>query len=410
MSVFSQSDIRRIQLEHIQQLSQLEIPPPEQTTSNADPPWLFPVVLRNTLLDWISSNRKAIRAARDSQCTSVSHDVPNWDTVLFTLVESTAMYLRKDKDVLLAIAAARKGDIEAAERHLTDSQVHIDAIARALNCTFVQLCDFAEQPPDGLWFSSGAYAGLFISNDTRNPFAGIAFKGSNSIADFVTDMYWKPPVKPTKGVLWGAPTHRGFYLGLFGQFTRKGEKLVPFNVLFQQLDKVYKHPTTLHFTGHSLGGAFATLAYGELLRCDKAEIAQEYDIGDLYTFGAPRTSGHPFAARVNELTIAVEGGGRYLFRIVNNGDMVSECPLRELSNFQHVGGGWKLTKKGPEQIRIEAVAETESDSKLLPSANEYSTFTDSSASTDPSVSSGEMYIEHDPRKYYSRWQQAPHST
>ena len=34
----------------------------------------------------------------------------------------------KNQDVLLAISAARKGDIEAAERHLNDSQVHIDAI------------------------------------------------------------------------------------------------------------------------------------------------------------------------------------------------------------------------------------------------------------------------------------------
>ncbi|KAI0768641.1 hypothetical protein BD413DRAFT_130897 [Trametes elegans] len=273
MSTLSQSVTQRIRLEHIQSLSQLATPPTLQAPIKTDLPWPVATILRNIILDWISSNPEAIKAAKDSQCMSPSPDVPNWGAVLFTLVESTAMYLRKDQDVFLAMKAARKGDTEAATRHLDNAQEDIDAIAQALDCKFVQLCDFAQQALDGLWFHSGAYAGVFISNDTQKPFAGIAFKGSSSIRDFFTDFNWQP-IAPKKGLIWDAHTHRGFYQGMFGQFSGKDEKRIPFDIILEQLDSVYKHPTKLHVTGHSLGGAFATLAYGEFHQQSRGKHAK----------------------------------------------------------------------------------------------------------------------------------------
>ncbi|KAI0666297.1 hypothetical protein C8Q78DRAFT_984796 [Trametes maxima] len=205
---------RDIRLLHVKQLSQLEIPPPQDIPRELPPPY----VLTDTL-DWVHANPKALKAAQETQCSSASPDNPNWDAVFFSLVESSAMYLRKPGEMIKAIEAAREGDVKSALAHLEAAQEDINAVAEALDCTFIQLCDFSKQGPNGTWFHSGAFGGLFISNSADKPFMGVAFKGSNSARDLWTDADWNPIMPLTPGVAWGAKVHRGFYLGLFGQFT-----------------------------------------------------------------------------------------------------------------------------------------------------------------------------------------------
>ncbi|KAH9891031.1 Alpha/Beta hydrolase protein [Cubamyces lactineus] len=385
MSKVPQPLLRDIRLAHLKQLAQLEVPPPRKAPTDDVPP---EVVMEN-ILSWIQDNPSALQAARDMQCTSDSYVTPNWDTVFFTFVESITMYLRKDKEVISALSAARAGDYDRALAHLDASQELILTVAAAIDCEFVQLCDFAEQTPDGTLYQSGAYAGLFISKASGKPFMGVGFKGTNSLRDKLTDLDWQPIVPPQPEILWGAPTHRGFYLALFGQFTTDLNSQVPFEVLVEQLRSVYTSDSRLHFTGHSLGGAFSALTYAEFLRRQEAETAfAQFALGDLYTYGGPRSSYEPFATELNKRTR--EGSGKHMFRIVNSQDPVPTIPplfADDLINypFIHARGAWRITVNGPEKMN-------EEPPPLPP------------LPVDQMV--GE---DHNPFNYYTSWQSTPHS-
>ena len=80
----------------------------------------------------------------------------------------------------------------------------------------------------------------------------------------------------------------------------------------------------LWITGHSLGGALATLA--------AARFALEMDkpVRGIYTFGQPRVGDREFA-RIFDAELK-----QRFFRFVNNSDIVTRIPTRELF-FSHVG-------------------------------------------------------------------------
>ncbi|KAI0651481.1 Alpha/Beta hydrolase protein [Trametes meyenii] len=390
MAPLTQKHINDIRLVHARQLAKLNILPAKDTAP-ADDSSPTPEELQGIVLGWIAANPAAIKAAKEAQCASASRDSPNWDVVFFALAESIIMYMRKSSEIAKAALAAREGDHDRAVAHIQASQELIDPVAKALGCTFVQLCDFAEQNPEGglLGSASGTYAGLFVSNDSGKPFMGVGFKGSSSYHDGFTNLDWCPIVPLQPDIAWGAPTHRGFYLALFGQFAAgDGTFQVPFDVLVEQLSSVYHSDSKLHFTGHSLGGGLCTLAYGEFLRRQSEAAFAKYLFGDLYALAAPRTSLLPFADKVNELCQA--GGGRYTFRIVNKEDPVTTIPPPLASElvqypFVHVGGGWKMTDNGPEKLA------------------------DEPPPVPPAPISDMVFEDHDPRGYYASWQKTPHS-
>lgn len=80
---------------------------------------------------------------------------------------------------------------------------------------------------------------------------------------------------------------------------------------------------SLWATGHSLGAALATLTCARWRKADKP-------VNGLYTFGAPRTGNRDFERAFNQ-----DFGARN-FRFVNNGDLVTRVPLREMG-YSHAG-------------------------------------------------------------------------
>ncbi|KAL1952246.1 hypothetical protein VTO73DRAFT_1395 [Trametes versicolor] len=390
----SQQTKRDIRYAHVKQLAGLDVREPlgapkgPQSDDSPTPDELLPIIL-----GWINDNPAAIKAAKEAQCTSTSSTTPNWDTVFFTLVESVGMYLRKEEDVAQAILAARAGDYDRAITHLEASEVLIHELAKALDCTFIQLCDFADRGPDGQERSSGAYAGLFTSNNADKPFVGVAFKGSSSERDTWTDLNWKPIVPLRPDVAWGSQMHGGFYFNLFGDFTDAVEGVkIPFEVLLEQLSNAYSIGAKLHITGHSLGGGLCTLAYGEFLRREAEPVFAQFSLGDLYSFAAPRVCYQPFADEINRRT--QPASGRYSFRIVNKQDPVTVMPppapplaIVEDYPFIHVGGAWRITGDGPEKMADEPplVAPPPWD-QIIAAA-----------------------VDHDTRGYYASWQTTPHS-
>ena len=101
-----------IELLHAKQLANFTPREATELPPGSEPPQNY---LRNTL-DWIEANPKALQAARDArkiafmhclmtsprlriffpaECSSESPASPNWNTVFFALVESSAVYNRR---------------------------------------------------------------------------------------------------------------------------------------------------------------------------------------------------------------------------------------------------------------------------------------------------------------------------
>jgi len=90
---------------------------------------------------------------------------------------------------------------------------------------------------------------------------------------------------------------------------------------------------TLWVTGHSLGGALATLAVAKL-RQEKNQ-----SINGLYTFGSPRVGNGKFADKFDDAF------KKYTYRFVNDNDAVPHVPTEDLG-FRHIGTRMQFDEKG----------------------------------------------------------------
>jgi len=136
----------------------------------------------------------------------------------------------------------------------------------------------------------------------------IAFRGTDEIKD------WFDNVNAFQERALFGGFHRGFWNSLNDVWTPLYDK-------YLKLRSKKKRP--LFLTGHSLGGAMATVAAAKLIHEDKPFTS-------VYTFGQPRAVTLETARIFN-----VEASGRY-FRFQNNNDLVTRVPGR-LMGYSHVG-------------------------------------------------------------------------
>ncbi|KAF7627259.1 Lipase_3 domain-containing protein [Meloidogyne graminicola] len=90
------------------------------------------------------------------------------------------------------------------------------------------------------------------------------------------------------------------------------------------LIKIYSN-YELWVTGHSLGGALASLAAAEICST-KLILAQKIK---LITFGQPRTGDWVWAAAIDQLL------PYYNYRVVNHRDVIVHLPIRYFEGYQH---------------------------------------------------------------------------
>lgn len=94
-----------------------------------------------------------------------------------------------------------------------------------------------------------------------------------------------------------------------------------------------KVTTGVHFSGHSLGGALATIGAGVFFK-----VLHEMGFRvSCYTIGSPRVGGHRFVKWWNELSIDS-------YRILNYRDPVPMIPMNWL--YTHIYGGIRLEDTG----------------------------------------------------------------
>jgi pimeloyl-ACP methyl ester carboxylesterase len=135
-------------------------------------------------------------------------------------------------------------------------------------------------------------------------------QGSNKFFDFLTS------AGPTNSYMMNAPgnwgpnvqVHKGFYKALDARYgeVRKWIKHV----------RSSNHPQKVFVTGHSLGGALATLCAYRLAKVDKVAVA------GVYTFGAPRVGDLNFKYSYTPVL------GNRTFRWVKNNDFGPKLPYQ----------------------------------------------------------------------------------
>lgn len=146
----------------------------------------------------------------------------------------------------------------------------------------------------------------------------VSFRGTESSGDWLANLNALSITRPYGAV------HRGFY----GQFLSVQADLE------QELGRFPGRPILI--TGHSLGGAIATIA--------AAEWRDRFPVAGVYTFGQPAVG----TARFSEFMTANFGGK--LFRFVNNNDIVPRVP----PGYVHVGRLFHFDSQGHLPTSIES--------------------------------------------------------
>lgn len=136
----------------------------------------------------------------------------------------------------------------------------------------------------------------------------LVFRGTDEPADWIDNINAFP-----EQALFGA-FHRGFLHSVQDIWD-------PLFVRYTELNR--KKPRALFVTGHSLGGAMATVASSILIQEDESFTSA-------YTFGQPRAISRD-AGRIYN----VEAKGK-TFRFQNNNDIVTRAPAR-IMGYTHVG-------------------------------------------------------------------------
>lgn len=146
----------------------------------------------------------------------------------------------------------------------------------------------------------------------------VSFRGTTDTKDWIIDL----DLKLIEGLFEGK-VHCGFYTSLSNVWQQIERTIAAFR------DNKEK---SLWFTGHSLGGALATLAVARFREEDRP-------VDGLYTFGQPRVGDRQFARNFNF------DFKPYAFRFVNNNDTVTRIPSRA-RQYSHVGTFKYFTELG----------------------------------------------------------------
>ena len=146
----------------------------------------------------------------------------------------------------------------------------------------------------------------------------VSFRGTTDTKDWITNLDLKLIEGPFEGKV-----HCGFYTSLSNVWQKINSTIVDFR------DHKEK---SLWFTGHSLGGALATLAVARFREKD-------IPVNGLYTFGQPRAGDREFARNFNF------DFKPYTYRFVNNNDLVTRIPSRS-RQYSHVGTFKYFTEPG----------------------------------------------------------------
>ncbi|MBF7073334.1 lipase family protein [Glaciecola sp. MH2013] len=224
-------------------------------------------------------------------------------TQLNQLLDSFSFPQSSYQDALLA--GLRKGELEYVGPYLSNQTVDLTQ----------------HQTPNIISkLSAQGYVSLHRNIDTKKSFIVVAFRGSEvNVEDWLTNANAKPladdELAAADAKLTSLREKYGFTIsnnrigrvhsGFYGAFLALAPQLMK-NIYEAKQALGHEH-CPVFFTGHSLGGAIATIAARELLPDSN---------GAVYSFGAPRVADYNY----------FNGMKTPIFRIVNSSDVVPRVP------------------------------------------------------------------------------------
>ncbi len=154
-------------------------------------------------------------------------------------------------------------------------------------------------------FDKNSAQAMVVDHDD---YLAVVFRGTDELADWVDNVDVRRADR-----LFGS-FHKGFYDSVEDLWAPIEDAVS---------SALANQPRPVWFTGHSLGGAMATIAAARYVHKDRP-------FSGVYTFGQPRCMG-----RRTSRTFNAEAGRRH-YRFQNNNDLVTRLPTR-LFGFSHVG-------------------------------------------------------------------------
>ena len=223
---------------------------------------------------------------------------------------------------------------------LTDSLCHFARVNVALSVASYEEEDTASAMPEGVTFGKtfGGAAGqghaVFAFSNPEEPVCHVAFRGTDSREDAEVDIraMKKIDCHDANGKVFGR-CGRGFY--------EMVESLWALGVRDEILSLVAsgKCPGGIHLTGHSLGGAVASVMAGAL-QSEAPETFHLYYM-TVHTFGEPRSVDDETANRLHQRINKL--------RWVNWGDPVPAA-LGDAFGFRHYGTARQIYEVGDEDF------------------------------------------------------------
>lgn len=173
-------------------------------------------------------------------------------------------------------------------------------------------------------FNYGSTQGMWAKHPEG--FNIIAFRGTLGFRDLLVDLNVWPKKLGSKDT-WDH-VHSGFYKAL-QEVIKPGRVL---KTILMRLTEEEKR-TPLWITGHSLGGALATLLAREIILLNEKFIAkglEPINLKGVYTFGAPKVGSKQFSSHLEKELLKT---GAQFYRVKYLNDLVTEIP----SNYTHAG-------------------------------------------------------------------------
>ncbi|KAJ7892556.1 Alpha/Beta hydrolase protein [Mycena olivaceomarginata] len=195
----------------------------------------------------------------------------------------------------------------------------------------------------------------YVARDDKRREVVVAFRGSITPANFITDALGFLVDWDTTRTKVVAPAGTKVHFGFQNAWCTISEKT--FKIVTTELAA---HPGySIVVTGHSLGGALASVAAITLQMLFPTTALR------LYTYGQPRVGNPVFAAWVNTAI-----GPERSFRVVHTFDGVPTMAPELLGYMHHSTEYWALSPHSPQQTRIcngAGLAEDPQGSKKIPS-------------------------------------------
>jgi pimeloyl-ACP methyl ester carboxylesterase len=251
--------------------------------------------------------------------------------------------LRREKEERAALELQK-----IQQQQLEQNKARVDKIKEGLRLSYVAYNDnrvaqyyladhgFSNFLPLDSWMGTQGLCCI------RQRQACLAFRGTDSLLDGLIDLLFIPWYRPT--------IHFGF-----GRSWRSVRKEVR-----KWLELHKSEFDTIALYGHSLGGAIAHVA--------ALELASEFEIAEVVTFGAPRSSFLFTRESYDELRLKNNSKKTLrsvTIRVVNKLDLISKVPF-SWSGYHHVGSLVYLSADGQVYLDEKAQDKQENEGFLEP--------------------------------------------